>query len=146
MYVLLSIFLSLIFINLMTIYFLYTLKHSDQCNKTELITIMYDYYIFETITIVLLALTLMYLYRRLKDKMISTIFRSVVKYSPNLNMIKFILISFIVLINALMLRILYDVYQKKECVQLNPYLSNYLLWNQISTSFGIIFLIYITYN
>ena len=70
------IFLSLIFVNTITLYYLYTLKHNDHCNKSELINIMYDYYIFETIFIVLVALTIMYFHRKFKDKLLPMIFRS----------------------------------------------------------------------
>ena len=122
--------------NIITVKYLYDVKKVDECNKTPMLTIVYDYYLLELgMAITIFSLSFMIgnifeLPKMITHKMIPFIAKS-------RNII--FMISFI--ISCIYFYVLYEISSKKICNDIHPYLTYYLMYNTSSTILSFVYIV-----
>lgn len=130
------IFIYLIISNIITVKYLYDVKEIDECNKTPMIKLVYDYYLLELgIAITLLSLSFMVGNIFNLPKIITHKVMPVISKNNNL----LFLISFIM--NCIYFYVLYEISSKKICNDVHPYLTYYLMYNTSSTILSFVYIV-----
>ena len=122
--------------NIITVKYLYDVKEVDECNKTPMLTLVYDYYILELgVAITLLSLSFMIgKYFNLPKTITNNIIPFISKYNHFLFILAFI-------ISCIYFYVLYEISSKKICNDVHPYLTYYLMYNTSSTILSFIYIL-----
>lgn len=121
--------------NIITVKYLYDVKEVDECNKTPMLTLVYDYYILELgVAITLLSLSFMIgKYFNLPKTITHTVTPFIAKNNHILFLLAFI-------ISCIYFYVLYEISSKKICNDVHPYLTYYLMYNTSSTILSFIYI------
>jgi len=123
--------------NVVTVKYLYDVKKVDECNKTPMLTLVYDYYILE-LGLAITFLSLSFMIGKVFN-LPKTITHKVIPKVAKYNNLIF-LISFV--INCIYFYVLYEISSKKICIDVHPYLTYYLLYNTSSTILSFIYIVF----
>ena len=127
--------------NIITVKYLYDVKEVDECNKTPMLTLVYDYYILELgVAITLLSLSFMIgKYFNLPKTITNNIIPFISKYNHFLFILAFI-------ISCIYFYVLYEISSKKICNDVHPYLTYYLMYNTSSTILSFIYILILGFS
>ena len=127
----------IIIANSIIIKFLYDVKEVEECNNTPMLTFVYDYYILELGIVITLALINLLIVKQFNYPRILThrLFPLVSKLKDPI----FIISS---IINCIFFYVLYEIYSKKICNDIHPYLTYYLMYNSSSNILMFVFIIF----
>ena len=127
--------------NIITVKYLYDVKEVDECNKTPMLTLVYDYYILELgVAITLLSLSFMIgKYFNLPKNITNNIIPFISKYNHFLFILAFI-------ISCIYFYVLYEISSKKICNDVHPYLTYYLMYNTSTTILSFIYILILGFS
>lgn len=130
--------LYIILSNIITVKYLYDMKEVDECNKTPMLTFVYDYYLLE-LGIAITVFSLSFMIGKVFN-LPKTITHKVLPIIAKNNHLIFLL-SFIM--NCIYFYVLYEISSKKICNDIHPYLTYYLMYNTSSTILSFVYIVII---
>ena len=127
----------IILANSIVIKYLYDVKEVEECNNTPMLTFVYDYYILELGIVVTLALINLLIIKQFNYPKIMTH-----RLFPFVSKLKDSVLIFSSVINCIFFYVLYEIYSKKICNDIHPYLTYYLMYNSSSNILMFVFIIF----